>query len=276
VKLTALALTLAAISLVAWLVLAPGAAAAWRRPVGGPLLRAFAVSPDRYERGQHRGVDLAAPPGAPVRAACAGRVRFAGRVPGGGLTVSVVCGRLVATYQHLGALATPRGAGVLTGALLGSVGRSGLPPGVRAHLHLGARELASGRYVDPLALFGAAPRATPPVGRAPRPAPPELPRRRALGPLRPAPREPARRPTLGPLRQAPPAPARRPALVPEPLGRGFEPRSAPAEQPSLVVWAGLAAFALGLPLGGLVRLRRRRRAAQSGGARARRWAAAHR
>jgi murein DD-endopeptidase MepM/ murein hydrolase activator NlpD len=249
VKLTALLLTLAAISLVAWLVVVPVAAASWQRPVGGPLQRAFTVLPDRYARGQHRGVDLGAPEGAPVRAACGGRVRFAGRVPGGGLTVSVVCGRLVATYQHLGTLATRRGAGVLSGAVLGSVGRSGLAPGVRAHLHLGARELVSGRYVDPLALFGASPRAAPPVGRAPRAAP------------------------LGP---APPALRRRPGLVPEPLGRGFEPRAAPATQPPLVVWAGLAAFALGLPLGGLVRLRRRRRAARSTAARARRWAAAHR
>jgi len=170
-------------------------------------------------------------------------------VPGGGLTVSVVCGRLVATYQHLGTLATRRGVGVLAGAVLGSVGRSGLAPGVRAHLHLGAREQVSGRYVDPLALFGASPRATPPLGRAPRPVP-----------LGPAPRELPRRP----------------ALLPEPLGRGFEPSAEPAAQPPLVVWAGLAAFALGLPLGGLVRLRRRRRAAPSTRARARRWAAVHR
>ena len=55
----------------------------WVRPVDGDVLRAFAVGADRYAAGQHRGVDLAAPPGAPVRAACGGRVSFAGRVPGG-------------------------------------------------------------------------------------------------------------------------------------------------------------------------------------------------
>jgi hypothetical protein len=203
-------------------------------------------------------VDLGAAPGAPVRAACDGRVRFAGRVPGGGLTVSVVCGRLVATYQHLGALIARRGDAVLAGTVLGAVGRSGLAPGVPAHLHLGARELATGRYLDPLTLFASSPRAAPPVGRGPRSVPVD------------------RVPGAAPLGPAPPSALRKPVLVPRALRLGFEPRAQPATQTPLVVWAGLAAFALGLPLGGLVRLRRRRRAAQSSGARARRWAAAHR
>jgi murein DD-endopeptidase MepM/ murein hydrolase activator NlpD len=257
-KLTVLLLILAATSLLAWLVLAPVAAASWQRPVRGPLLRAFAVSPDRFERGQHRGVDLGAAPGAPVRAACDGRVRFAGRVPGGGLTVSVVCGGLLATYQHLGALVPHRGDTVLTGTVLGAVGRSGLAPGVPAHLHLGARELATGRYLDPLTLFGRSPRAAPPVGRAPRSVPGE------------------RAPRAAPLGPAPPSALRKPALVPRPLGDRFEPRPQPAPQVPITVWAGLVAFALGLPLGGLVRLGRRRRAARSAAARARGWAAAHR
>jgi hypothetical protein len=60
--------------------------------------------------------------------------------------------------------------------------------------------------------------------------------------------------------------------LPRPLARFVAARDAPPARSPLVVWIGLAAFGLGLPLGGLVTLRRRRRDA----ARTRGWAAAHR
>ncbi|MEA2150468.1 MAG: hypothetical protein QOD69_2298 [Solirubrobacteraceae bacterium] len=245
---------LAALVLVACLSLAsPAWADSWRRPVRGPVLRAFAVSADRYARGQHRGIDLGAPPGARVRASCAGRVRFAGTVPGGGPTVSVGCGRHVATYQHLGVLAVRRGQVVVAGADIGAVGRSGDPREPRPHVHLGARDAASGRYVDPSLLFGAPPRALPPLRSAPR-------RRVPVGrpPSRPAP----------PRRVAP-----RPVMVPVAAAPVARPQGAPAPAVPLVVWIGLLAFGLGLPLGGLVTRRRRRR---RGPARRTGWAAAHR
>jgi murein DD-endopeptidase MepM/ murein hydrolase activator NlpD len=220
--------------------LAPAAAVAravpWQRPVRGPVLRAFALSSDRFARGQHRGVDLAAALGAPVRAACGGRVRFAGRVPGGGRTVSVVCGRLAATYQHLGALAVHRGELLAPGATVGTVGRSADGRTRRPHLHLGARETASGRYVDPLTLLGSPPGVAPPVAGLPR---------RPL-PLGRAPRSVPRRPALRP------APPTAPAPVVDAAG-------AHARALPVVVWIGLAAFGFGLPLGGLVAVRRRRR-----------------
>lgn len=214
---------------------APAAASTggWLRPVAGELLRAFDVGSDRFAAGRHRGVDLRAPLGAAVRSACAGRVSFAGRVPGGGLTVSVRCGPLVASYGHLGSLAVARGQPVAAGARLGAVGRSGRPRTPLPHVHLGVRVAAGGRYLDPLALIGGPPSppgappparrpATPPLGRAPAPAP-----RR----LRPP-----------PIADPPPLPADRP-LAPA------VPRAA---------WAGLACVALALPVGGLARRRRRR------------------
>ncbi len=242
---------LAALVLVACLSCASAAfAVSWERPLEGPVVRPFALSAERYARGQHRGVDLGAPPGAAVRAACGGRVRFAGAVPGGGRTVSVACGRLVATYQHLARVAVGRGAAVAAGDAIGTVGRSGLPPGQPAHLHLGAREAGSGRYVDPLSLFGPGPRTLPPIGRAPR---------------GPAPLGPAPRPV--PPRGAP---------LPAPIAPAAEARPAPVTRSPAAVWIGLAAFGLGLPLGGLVRRRRRRDGASGATARERRWAAAHR
>lgn len=233
------------------------AARGWERPVGGPVLRPFSVAADRFAAGQHRGVDLAAPRGAWVRAACGGRVSFAGRVPRGGRTVSVRCGRLLATHQHLGAVTVRRGQAVAPGAWIGTVG-SARP---RPHVHLGAREAASGAYVDPLALLAGAPRATPPA---------LLPARRPL-PLGPA---PARRPL--PVRPAPvglptSAAARRPSpATPAALGPPIVAPTAPspahgrAARLPWPVWLGLALFGLGLPLGGLVRLRKRQARAPAG------------
>ncbi len=211
----------------------------WVRPVDGDVLRAFAVGADRYAAGQHRGVDLAAPPGAPVRAACGGRVSFAGRVPGGGRTVSVRCGALVATYQHLGAMAVGRGQVVMPGGPIGRAGRARPSP----HVHLGARVAATGEYRDPLALFAGAP-----------PGP--------LAPLPLARRAPpdARAPGPRPLGPAPaPAPAARPARMRLPATGRFAPAPAPAAgRLPWAVWGGLALVALGLPLGGGLFVARRR------------------
>jgi hypothetical protein len=269
--------------------LVPAASAAtWERPVAGPVLRPFALSADPFARGQHRGVDLAAPLGSPVGAACGGRVRFAGRVPGGGRTVSVGCDRVVATYQHLGAIEVHRGQRLLPGTSIGTVGRSGHPRDPRAHVHLGARETGHGRYLDPMTLLGPGPRAGPPAVPVPR----------RPAPLGPAPRPAARRPAPAVPRPATrrPAPAvprpatRRPApAVPRPAARRSLPveppaqqapvvdrRGAPAPRPALLVWAGLVVFGLGLPLGGLAGLWRHRRGRFSHDLRARGWAPAHR
>ncbi len=215
-------------------------AATWQRPVDGPLLRPFALGRDTYARGWHRGVDLAAARGSPVRSACSGRVSFAGVVPRGGRTVSVRCGAIVASYQQLGSVAVREGHDVVRGARLGAVGASTDPRQRRPHLHLGARTLATGRYLDPLDLLGAGPPAMPLVPPATR------------APARPAPLGPAPRP---------------PRIQPVPEARA--PRTAPRVAPGLPraapgipwpVWVGLACFGLGLPLGGFVRVRRRRHA----------------
>jgi hypothetical protein len=207
-------LAVVALTLLSLLVVAP-AEAAWRWPLRGEVRRPFAVTPGRpYDAGQHRGVDLVARPGSVVRSACAGRVRFAGRLARSGGLVSVRCGALVATYLELGAVHAARGRRVGAGARLGVVGPA-------AHLHLGAREARSGRYVDPLTLLRT-PRA-PTLGPAPDAMPPARP------PRTPAPR-------------VAPVPVREPAGVP------------------VVVWAGLALVAAGLPVGGLlVRHRSRQR-----------------
>jgi murein DD-endopeptidase MepM/ murein hydrolase activator NlpD len=161
-----------------------GAAASgvtWRWPVHGRIAGSFHLTPRTpFARGQRRGVDLLAPPRATVRAACPGQVTFSGRLPNGGLALSVRCGGLVATYLHLGRLDARRGTHVARGTRLGTLGPDG-------RLRLGARRATDRRgYVDPLTLLRD-PRTTAPptLGPAPRP------RRQPPLPARTRPRLPA-------------------------------------------------------------------------------------
>ena len=57
--------------LIAFQVGAPPALA-WTWPADGPVLRPFTFGEDPYAAGQHRGIDVADEPGAPVRAPQAG------------------------------------------------------------------------------------------------------------------------------------------------------------------------------------------------------------
>ncbi|PBC60936.1 peptidase M23 [Streptomyces sp. Tue6028] len=125
---------------------------AW--PVGTrpPVVRGWEPPATAYSRG-HRGVDLGAAPGAPVRAVAAGRVSFAGRVAGRGV-VSVELPDtgtppLRTTYEPV--LASVRkGDEVAAGDLLGTVEGDGSHC-ARSCLHWGL--LRGSTYLDPLSLL---------------------------------------------------------------------------------------------------------------------------
>src|SRR4051812_35826765 len=204
-------------------------AARWMWPVHGPVIARFHYGSNPFARGQRRGIDIAAPRGTPVRSACAGRVRFAGAVGTSGRTVSVVCGRFVASYLHLDAIAIRRGARVDAGVAIGTVGMTGRRRERRPHLSFGARRLdRRWGYVDPLRLL-----------RGDRVAPPDL-----APPLGVAPR-----PGRG---RAPAPPSARPLIA-----HGFAP-GLPLATLWLPVGAALALAATAAPLAA-VRVRRRRR-----------------
>jgi hypothetical protein len=203
---------------------------AWRWPLRGAVVGAFRLTPRApFAAGQRRGIDVAAAPGTTVRAACPGRVTFAGPVPRDGLAVTVRCRALVATYLRLDRVSVRRGVRVGTGERLGAVGPSG-------RLRLGARRAADRRgYVDPLLLLrdpgSSVPPLTGPAARGRRP--------RALAPARP----PLASPTLAPpSRFAAPQP-RRAHRLPWPA------------------YPAVALIATAFPVGGLMHRRRRRRAA---------------
>ena len=106
----------------------------WHWPVHGPVVRSFALAGRalrrrRASRHRHRrGAGIG------VRAACAGRVTFAGYGPRfrpRGLATA--CGDLVATYTHLGAVDVRAGERLRPGARLGRGRRAA------RRVHLGAR-----------------------------------------------------------------------------------------------------------------------------------------
>ena len=105
----------------------------------------------------HRGVDLPAPSGTPVRAAADGTIRFRGRNGHYGRFIRLDHGfGLETAYGHLRGYARDlrRGTRVRRGEVIGYVGSSGLSTG--PHLHYEVR--MNGRAVDPLPFLPAAPR----------------------------------------------------------------------------------------------------------------------
>ena len=139
------------------------AAASWRAPVPGRVVRPFVYSPRApFARGARRDVELAALSGEQVLAPCSGPVAFRGRVPRFGPALSIRCGRLVATL--LGVRATRAGF-ARRGARIGRA---------TGDVRLGARRFGTRwGYRDPLSLIGTALGRPPaPVLPAPRPGAP--------------------------------------------------------------------------------------------------------
>jgi hypothetical protein len=152
---------------IGYLVGAPPALA-WTWPVGGPVLQHFAIGSDPYAAGQHRGIDIGAPPGAVVAAPAGGVVSFAGTVPSGGRTITIKTqDGYAATLQHLGSFEVSKGMVVAEGQALGTVGPSEGSE-TPAHVHLGIRVASDPNgYLDPLTLL-------PRPGAQPQTAEPQL------------------------------------------------------------------------------------------------------
>lgn len=119
----------------------------WARPVPGRVVRAFAAPATARGPG-HRGVDLAAEPGAPVRAVDRGVVVFAGAVGG---TLQVVLrhadgGR--SGYAFLATIAVRTGRSVGRREPIGTAGGTGPGHPTPGVVHLSWRDGTT--YRDPL------------------------------------------------------------------------------------------------------------------------------
>lgn len=120
-------------------------------PVGGrpAVLRGWEPPATVYGRG-HRGVDLAASPGIPVRAVAAGRVSFAGTVAGKGVVSVELAGTdLRTTYEPVTA-SVPKGAEVAAGEVVATVAPTGSHCTTTC-VHWGLRRGET--YLDPLSLL---------------------------------------------------------------------------------------------------------------------------
>lgn len=119
-------------------------------PLYGEVVAVYDAPPDDPYAPGHRGVDVSAPTGSPVRASAAGTVSFAGTVVDN-LTVSVDHGDgLRTTYSYLGSRNVEAAMTVGRGDVIGTVGR-GHDDSLDPHVHLAARR--DGAYFDPLELY---------------------------------------------------------------------------------------------------------------------------
>ena len=124
----------------------------------GPLepfvvLRSFEPPPRPWAAG-HRGVDLAADVGQPVRSPLAGTVTFAGPVAGRDVLVVSHAGGLVSSFEPVDGVAV--GTRVEPGELVGTVTAGTGHCAPRACVHWGVR-VSPDSYVDPLVLLGLGP-----------------------------------------------------------------------------------------------------------------------
>lgn len=119
-------------------------------PARGILTSGFGNRRDPISRGRgnHQGIDIAAAPGAPVRAAADGLVTRASRQGGLGKAVFLSHGYgLASRYAHLSEIVVKPGQRVRRGDVIGRVGNTGRSTGYHLHyeVHL------DGSPVDPLA-----------------------------------------------------------------------------------------------------------------------------
>ena len=122
------------------------AGGAMTMPSAGPLTSPFGPRWGRL----HAGIDIGSPSGAPIYAAAAGTVSFAGVQGGYGNFVTIDHGMgLTTAYGHQSRIAVTAGQAVAAGQLIGYVGNTGHSTG--PHLHFETR--LNGTPVDPQGFF---------------------------------------------------------------------------------------------------------------------------
>ena len=130
------------------------ALAGWQWPVAPPRIVAPFVAPAHEYGPGHRGIDLAAAPGAEVHTPAAGTIAFVGRVAGRPLVTIDHGDGLVTTLEPVSATVTI-GDAVAAGDVVGVTDAGGhTPPGA---VHFGVRR--NGAYINPMLLLGEVPRA---------------------------------------------------------------------------------------------------------------------
>lgn len=95
----------------------------------------------------HKGIDLAAPPGTPIRATGDGIVTFAGRSGNYGLLIRVEhLGRISTTYAHLEKIYVRKGQSVSRNQQIGAMGSTGASTGPHLHYEI----VVDGKMINPM------------------------------------------------------------------------------------------------------------------------------
>jgi murein DD-endopeptidase MepM/ murein hydrolase activator NlpD len=121
-----------------------------RMPVSGGVSSSFGMRthPVYHSQRFHRGVDLRAAAGTPIRAPASGRVLYAGWSGGYGRQVKLSHGEgLATTFSHMSRIAAAPGSMVQAGEVIGYVGSTGLSTGPHLHYEV----LKNGKAVNPMA-----------------------------------------------------------------------------------------------------------------------------
>lgn len=125
-----------------------------RWPVDGRMTSPYGLRFAGLLPSTHRGIDLVAPHGTPVRAMTDARVRFAGAMSGYGNVIWLDHGgSVLSVYAHLSEIHVSVGTIVHAGSVIGLSGSSGDVSG--PHLHFEVWRW--GRPVDPVPLLGRKP-----------------------------------------------------------------------------------------------------------------------
>lgn len=117
------------------------------RPVEGPITSGFGLrtAPIAGASTFHKGIDIAAPLGTPVKAAAGGRVTI-GNLPGlGNVVIIDHGGGTITEYGHLSSIGVTDKQIVSQGQVIGRVGSTGISTGP----HLDFRVRVNNKFVDP-------------------------------------------------------------------------------------------------------------------------------
>lgn len=123
-------------------------------PIEGAMQAPFGVRGGGVFGDTHRGIDLAAKIGTPVRPVLSGRVQFAGTMRGYGNVVWIEHGKdALSVYGHLSEVTVKEGQKVTKSTMIGRTGQSGNATGPHLHFEF----WRWGREVDPVKVLGIPP-----------------------------------------------------------------------------------------------------------------------
>ena len=128
----------------------PREGAEYAVPLYGTLVRDYDAPDDPYAPG-HRGADVAAEPGTPVRASAGGEVTFVGVVAGNRTVTVEHADDIRTSYSYLATTTVSPSDIVERGQIIGTVGDGHPDEALPPHVHLSARR--GDFYFDPLWLY---------------------------------------------------------------------------------------------------------------------------